>query len=243
MKKVSVVTICFNNLEGLRKTADSVLRQRRDLFEYLIIDGGSNDGSLEYIQSIRDHLDVFVSEPDRGVYDALNKGWILSKGEFIVFMNAGDTFASHDTIEMAINFLTEKVDIVYGDVYLGDQRGIYQHKKQPSRISSAWLIREVIAHQSQFISRDLLKRNNGYDLNFQIASDYAFLAKVFWKQNARFLHLPFFVCVFNTEGLSSSISKKSIIEDERRMIHNAFAPTWIRLLYYTYAQLNRWIGR
>lgn len=243
MKKLSVVTICYNDLEGLQKTVDSVLCQDRSLFEYVIIDGASGDGTQQFLVDSAHCFDVVVSESDKGIYDALNKGWQKSSGAFILFMNAGDVFASTDVIEKALPFLTDDVDIAYGDAHLSDHRGIYHTKKHPEHIGSLWMIKEVIAHQSQFIRRSLLASNGGYDLQFRIASDYAFLAKVFWKQNVRLKYLPFVVSVFDTEGLSSSPEQKSRVEQERKAIHRAYAPAWIRFMYYTYARFNRWIGR
>jgi glycosyltransferase involved in cell wall biosynthesis len=243
MKKLSVITICYNDLEGLQKTVQNVLLQQREIFEYIIIDGASKDGTQDYLKASADLFDVVVSEPDKGIYDALNKGWQKSSGEFVLFMNAGDVFASSDVIEKAIPFLTEEVDIAYGDAHLSDRSGIYHTKKHPEHIASIWMIKEVIAHQSQFIRKSLLFNNNGYDLQFRIAADYAFLAKVFWKQQVRFKYLPFVVSVFDTEGISSSPEQKSRVEQERKAIHNAYAPFWIRFVYYTYAKINRWIGR
>lgn len=243
MKRVSVVTICFNDLHGLRKTVKSVLSQRRDLFEYVIVDGNSKDGSVEYLESIRLDIDVLVTEPDKGIYDALNKGWQRSSGDFVIFMNSGDTFFCAYTIEKVIPYLTDEVDLAYGDACLMGGLDLGKVKRHPDKMSGFWLIRDVVAHQSQFISRSLLAKNGGYDLEFSIASDYNFLAKVFWTQNVVFSRIPFVVCNFNTEGLSSSPRSRATVENERHQIHMKYAPFWVRFIYYTYAKLNKWIGR
>lgn len=243
MKKLSIVTICYNNAEGLKKTFNSVFSQKRDLFEYVVVDGGSNDGSKELIDSFRSNIDRWVSEKDGGIYDALNKGWRMSEGEYVIFMNAGDRFADADVVEVALKKLQPGIGIAFGDAQLEDERGIYRTKTHPEKIKSSWLIKEVVAHQSQFIRRSLLEKNGGYDLQYKVASDYAFFAKLFWSNQMRIQNLGMVVSVFNTEGLSSSPLQKQRIEQERKAIHKRYAPVMLRWMYYAYRKFNRIIGR
>ena len=94
--KLSVITINFNNRDGLRKTIESVVKQTYKDFEYIIIDGGSTDGSVDVIKEYADKIDYWVSEPDKGIYNAMNKGIDVAKGEYCIFMNSGDVFFSND---------------------------------------------------------------------------------------------------------------------------------------------------
>ena len=98
----TVITINLNNAEGLKKTIESVLAQERSLYEYIVIDGASTDGSVELAKSYGDKIDCFISEPDKGIYNAMNKGIALAKGEYVIFMNSGDCFASADVLHRVI---------------------------------------------------------------------------------------------------------------------------------------------
>ena len=114
--KLSVITINFNNRDGLRKTIESVVNQTFKDFEYIIIDGGSTDGSVDVIKEYADRIDYWVSEPDKGIYNAMNKGIDVAKGEYCIFMNSGDCFYVNDVYENVFREL-DGVDIIIGDSY------------------------------------------------------------------------------------------------------------------------------
>ena len=117
MTKISIITINYNDKIGLSKTINSVLNQSWQKFEFIVIDGGSNDGGLEVIEQNKDKIDYWVSEPDKGVYNAMNKGIKVAKGEYLIFMNSGDTFYDDNVLEKIENQLTAEFDIYYGDYY------------------------------------------------------------------------------------------------------------------------------
>ncbi len=243
MAQLAIITICYNDRAGLERTFVSVFGQSFRDFEFIVVDGGSTDGSVDLIKAHADRITHWTSERDRGIYDAQNKGWYMANAPFVLFMNAGDTFAAPGVLERAVPMLTDAVDILYGDAQLADERGVYAIKLQPHKLTSAWLMKEVVAHQSQFIRRALLEKCEGYDLRFLIAADYAFFARMFWKERVRTRHAGFAICIFHTTGLSSDPARKQQSAAERKAIQRIFAPRAWYLLYHSYAALYRLLGR
>lgn len=243
MARLAIITICYNDRAGLERTFASVLGQTSRDIEYIVVDGGSTDGSVDLIEAHADRITHWTSERDRGIYDAQNKGWYMASAPFVLFMNAGDTFAAPDVLERALPMLTDAVDILYGDAQLADERGVYATKVHPRTITSAWLMKEVVAHQSQFIRRVLLEEAEGYDLRYPIAADYAFFARMFWKGRLRTRHAGFVISTFDTTGTSSDSARKQQSAAERKAIQRTFAPRAWYLLYHAWAAFNRMIGR
>ena len=115
--KISIVTINYNNPSGLKKTIESVVNQTWKNFEYIIIDGGSTNGDVDIIKSFDNQIDYWVSEPDKGIYNAMNKGIKKATGDFIIFINSGDNFTNSSVLEEVQSKLTSDFDIYYGDYY------------------------------------------------------------------------------------------------------------------------------
>lgn len=241
--KLSIITICYNDRQALEHTFSSVFAQTANDFDYIVVDGGSTDGSVELIERNKDRITKWVSEKDKGIYDAQNKGWRMAGTEFVQFLNAGDVFADHDVLKNVIPLLTKDVDVVYGDAALADHRGRYGLKKNPDPITSAWLMKEVIGHSAQFIRRSVLQQFNGYEPRFRIAADYGFFAKAFWAGGLRLKKLDRVISVFNTEGVSSDPGQKKRVAQERKLIQRQFAPPFWYWIYHTYAAISRAIGR
>ena len=116
--KISVVTVCYNSVNTIEETMLSVLNQTYPDIEYIIIDGGSTDGTVDIIRKYAARLGYWISEPDKGIYDAMNKGIAAATGDYINFMNSGDMFASNDVLSSFKNFVSDDPEIVYGDVKL-----------------------------------------------------------------------------------------------------------------------------
>ena len=200
--KLSVITINYNNLSGLRKTADSVLAQTWRGFEWILIDGGSNDGSKEYIESIaaipEANVSYWCSEPDNGVYNAMNKGIAKAKGNYLNFMNSGDVFFECKTLE---KWKDKEID---GDIIYGDWiRRYSDHDEFIKPITdglSALIYFVNICHQAMFIKKE--KMIDGYDEKYKIFSDWRK-----WQELAcagvSFQYIPLKICIFEAEsGLS-----------------------------------------
>ena len=117
--KLSIITITYQAEQYLERTIQSILVQgNRTDIEYIIIDGASKDGTLGIIEHYREHIDVFISEPDRGIYDAMNKGIQKATGDYLIFMNAGDTFADNNTVKHIIESMHHQPDVIVGDALL-----------------------------------------------------------------------------------------------------------------------------
>lgn len=197
--KLSIITVNYNNKEGLIKTIESVKNQTTSDYEWIIIDGGSTDGSKEIIESNSDRFAYWCCEKDNGVYDAMNKGIALAHGEFVNFMNSGDVFASNDVVE---KFLTHdsQSDIYYGDVIYVETSG-EKTIHYPDVISYDRFPKSTINHQSAFIRTSFAKAFP-YELKYRLAAD-----RNFWTQallhGAKFEHLDFVVARYDCQGMSS----------------------------------------
>jgi glycosyltransferase involved in cell wall biosynthesis len=243
MKPLAIVTICFNDRSGLERTLDSVAAQTTDQVEHIVVDGGSTDGSVEVIKAHGSRLTRWVSEPDRGIYDAQNKGWRMASAPWVLFLNAGDTLHGNDVLECVLPELQEDVDIVYGDLQVNDEQGGWRVKAYPARITSAWLMKESLPHPAQFTRRTVLERLNGFDDNYRIVADYDLFARAFWKLGIRMRKLPLVVSDFTLGGLSSDVATTDQLLRERTEVQRRQAPRGWFLLYRAWATFNRLIGR
>ncbi|MFN3875523.1 MAG: glycosyltransferase family 2 protein [Flavobacteriales bacterium] len=243
MNRIAIVTICRNAREDLERTFASIDAQTDRRFAHVVIDGASADGSAELIRARGERLACWVSEPDRGIYDAMNKGWRMAESDFVLFLNAGDALAAPDALARALPQLDEGIDIAYGDLILREPDGGLRHKRYPDRITSAWLMRESPPHPAQFIRRALLERWGGYDERWRIAADYAFFARAFWQGGLCLRKLPFAVSIFDTRGLSSRPGQMAHVAAERKAIQRLYAPFPWYAAYHAWAAFNRLIGR
>lgn len=206
-KRITVVTVCRNAETELEETILSVITQTYHNIEYIIIDGASTDSSIEIINKYRDRISVFVSEPDNGIFDAMNKGINLASGEWINFMNAGDRFVSESIIEkMANHNFAENVGVVYGET-LNDKGTFYMI---PFHKNRSKLKPMGICHQSIFVRADLAKRYM-FDTSFKIAADYRQIMTIY-NEGYKLFDLKLEVSYFAPGGLSSKKRIKQLKE-------------------------------
>ena len=186
----SVVTVCYNAVENIEKTICSVITQTSKSFEYIIIDGGSTDGTNDIINRYKGYLNYYISESDRGIYDAMNKGIGASKGEYVIFINAGDVFShSHILDEVNNQILSESLtcDLIYGDVIY---KYAFGEKSVPSQDLRKIKYDMVFSHQSTFAKTEILKKRN-FDLKYRLAADYDFLLWAYVNSfSFRHINLP-----------------------------------------------------
>lgn len=199
---LSIITINYNNRDGLKKTIDSVLAQTWTDYEWIVVDGGSTDGSRELIEQYQEHFAYWCSEPDKGVYNAMNKGIALAKGEYLNFMNSGDTFYEAETLQKV--FAERRVaDVLYGDwMQVYEDHTCLQHFPSPVEMYGLWC--KNICHQAMFIKCCLLS-TKGYDESLKIYAD--------WKRwielalnDASFEYVNHTVCWYDMDGISSATS-------------------------------------
>lgn len=199
----SIITITRDNIEGLKKTQDSLHWQVCRDFEWIVIDGASKDGTKKFLQTVTAH---WISEKDHGIYDAMNKGIGYATGNYLLFLNAGDTLASPDTLERVKEAMASAPDFIYGDSIEADN-----HK--PARHHSGILSGMFTHHQSMFYNRHLLGPLR-YDTSYKIAADYKFTL-AFLKKSGVILYCPFPVCIFEQGGVSQTHVRHGRIEQFR----------------------------
>ena len=210
--KLSIITVNFNNLEGLKATMESVLSQTFKDYEWIVIDGGSTDGGKELLESNNDTISYWVSEPDRGIYHAMNKGIAVAKGEYCQFLNSGDTLISPDILEKVFSY--ELSDVNYGDAWFVKEGKVVEKRTYPDPISLSYLFRLPLSHQASFIRTSLVKQHL-YHEQYSISADRAFFLELYVK-GYHFLHLPLPIVYFDMSGIGSN---PETYPERRRQLH------------------------
>lgn len=233
---VSIITVSFNDLNGLKKTVDSVWSQQGVAFEHIIIDGGSADGSALYIQSISDRLTFGVSEKDKGVFDAMNKGLRQASGTYVLFMNSGDRFYKEDSLSIISKGIADSVDFVYGNVFFEYQDGSQKLFEFPSIPRLSVYFQCFLPHQATLTKTSLLKNGGGYDLSYKFISDTVFIWDQLINHSASFKHVDHAVAVCEHGGMSTDLEKNgALIEAERKRFETERFP----LLYQDYVDFKK----
>ncbi|WP_142684861.1 glycosyltransferase family 2 protein [Chitinophaga polysaccharea] len=196
--KISIITVVYNNEKLIEQTINSVLEQTYQNIEFLVIDGNSKDNTVPIIKRYLDRIDVFISEPDKGIYDAMNKGISKSSGEFIIFMNSGDLFTAPDVLQRIIKEAASDSDIIYGDK-LADYNDQFKKliRAKPLRAIKRGMI---FSHQS-LLARSRFLKQYPFDLQYKIAADFDFVFTCF-KIQANFQYIPIPIAIISTGGLS-----------------------------------------
>ncbi len=197
---ISVITVVYNRKNDLNITIQSVRHQSFRDFEFVIVDGGSTDGSLDVINENATCINQWVSEPDKGIYDAMNKGVLKANGSWIIFMNAGDVFYDDKVLEVFSKKLTEYADatIVYGDAEIVEGEESHIQRQYDRHLD----LTKSIIHQSMFIRRDFLKAHP-YDLRYKIMADYDNLLSISAISPQKCKHVDKIVCRYDKTGISS----------------------------------------
>ncbi len=200
-KKITIITINYNNLEGLKRTVESVVNQTWQEFEYIIIDGGSTDGSAEYIESQSDHFDYWVSEKDSGIYNAMNKGIKVATGEYLLFLNSGDELYSKTVLNENHNEIHTH-DLVCFDICQVFEKSTNIHKFK-DEISYNTFLNGTIGHPTTFIKKELFQKYGLYDENLKIVSDWKFFFMIVAKFNVSYRKVNTTLSKFYMDGISS----------------------------------------
>ncbi len=198
--KISIVTICFNAQKDIDRTINSVLNQSYQNIEYIVIDGGSTDGSLDIIKKYSNQISYWVSEPDKGIYDAMNKGVAAANGLYVGFINAGDFYYSSSAIRDIFDAKYESLpDVIYGYQVHSYAYGDFVRKKMDISNLNKFM---PFGHPASFVKTDLLK-SKGFDTSFKIAADYNLFYNLY-KEGHSFEHRNVIVSVFDSTGISNS---------------------------------------
>lgn len=237
--KLSIITVNLNNRDGLQKTIDSVVSQTFRDFEWIVIDGGSTDGSKELIEQYSDHFSYWVSEPDKGIYNAMNKGVRHANGDYVLFLNSGDCILEPKTLEN-IFLQCFEADVVYGDYAVVSGNAAPQIKRYEGQFSFATVLEYGICHQSTFICRSLLLEDP-YDESLIITSDWKFLIRKV-MEGRTFQHVGVIVAAFDDAGVSTN--NRDLLINELKGVISEEVPECIREDYWRFMafekECNQW---
>ena len=200
--KVSIITVCYNAFDYIEKTIESILIQTYGNIEYLIIDGGSNDGTLDIILKYNNKISKIISEKDSGIYDAMNKGLELATGDVVYFLNADDVLYDKDVIKDVVQKFKQNPNLLllYGNVgYLFEANSVKDLRKF-NKISSKTILHENLCHQAVFAKRVLFDEIGMFDLQYKIVADYDWLLKVFLQKKHSLLYFDRIIAKFNYGG-------------------------------------------
>lgn len=206
---ISVITICYNAATTIEKTMLSVLSQKYENLEYIVIDGGSTDGTVDIIQRYAEKLNFWISETDNGIYDAMNKGIAKANGKFLNFMNAGDLFFNEYVLSKCLPYFLQEIDVISGIGYLSGQKWI---PAKSTELSVAFFLKKSLNHQATFINRKLFQ-NNLYRTDLKIVGDSVFFFQALILGNASYVDIPIEVALCEKPGLSGH-EKKTFAELE-----------------------------
>lgn len=226
MPKISIITVNYNDKIGLNKTIQSVVNQNFEDFEFIIIDGGSTDGSLDTIEQNKSKINYWVSEKDNGVFNAMNKGIKAANGEFVIFMNGGDCFASDTILSEVSSELNSDFDIYYGDnnkISPNSKR----LKKYPEKLTFSFFYSSSINHQSTFIRRSLFETYFYYNENYKIASDWEFFVYTICYANVPTKYLNKTIADYDFTGISSNPKFADVFVKEKLDSLHKYFPTFV----------------
>jgi glycosyltransferase involved in cell wall biosynthesis len=205
--KVSIITISFNKVLEIEQTIKSVINQKYTDIEYILVDGGSTDGTLAVIERFRQYMTTLINEPDNGIYDAINKGIKFSLGEIIGLVHAGDQLFNDNVITDIVQcFNNTNADIIYGNTLLVDPANtnkimrVYEGGEfKPGRFLTGWMP----SHSSVYIKRDIFQKYGNYRLDLNIAADYELLLRFMYKYSVKSSYFPGIVTRFRVGGISN----------------------------------------
>lgn len=199
--KITIITVVYNGVKELEKTIKSVINQSYKNIEYIIIDGGSNDGTVDLIKNYNSNITYWISEKDLGIYDAMNKGIKQANGDWIYFLNCGDCLIKNETINIIFqNYKQDEADIIYGDIVYVYSFGHYKAIPLPL---SQFKNQFPIYHPACFIKACVLKKNL-FNLKYRIAADFELLRRLYYSKFI-FKYTPEIISIFDSEsGISST---------------------------------------
>ncbi len=219
MSNLSIITINYNNLDGLKRTLESVVSQTWREFEYIVIDGGSTDGSADYIACQSTNIDYWVSEPDKGIYNAMNKGIAKATGEYLLFLNSGDHFFSNSVLQEN-NDKIANYDLIYFNIVYVRENDSFT-VSYPKQLSFSFFFLGTLCHQSTFIKKTLFDELGSYDENLKLVSDWKFFIVALFKFNCTYFKVNAILSNYYMDGISSDLGNKELLYNEREQVLNA----------------------
>lgn len=232
MIKISIITVCFNEINTIKRTVESVFFQTYKNIEYIVLDGASNDGTEKYLSSISSQLNFYKSEKDKGIYDAMNKAISHCSGEIVYFLNANDYLYDSTVIEKVADICTNNpsIDIIYGNVAYAPKPGEIYHRE--NRFFEFFNLNEFYQNnrpqQCFFVNKKLFESVGRFDERYKICADTEWIVRAILLQKT-FLYTPLNICVFDENGLSGTQTNNRL--KEKRLIIFRLSPPNVLLRY------------
>ncbi len=230
--KLSIITVNYNNRDGLQRTIDSVIAQTWRNFEWVVIDGGSTDGSKELIEKYQNHFIYWCSEPDKGVYNAMNKGIAKAKGEYLIFMNSGDCFAGKDVLKKVFSY-PHTADIITGGVKRKDNGQLIRRYEENILLQ---IYTNTINHQGSFIRKTLFQ-GLLYDESLKIVSDWKFWVETIVFGNAKVQVLDDVIAIQDVDGISAT--NVTLLKRERNSVMDDLFSSNLQSFFNEFRDLKR----
>lgn len=233
--KISVITVNYNDVEGLRRTMESVAKQTYHNFEHIVIDGGSNDGSVdiikEYVNQCIMYDVLWVSEKDKGIYNAMNKGIRMAKGEYIQFLNSGDWYAAPDVLERVAVELEKNInpEMLFGTCIDIDDEGKRYPQGKNIQYSLLQLYESSFPHETSFFKRELFDADKYgmFDESLRIVSDWKWFLKAIGLGQLKPIFVDIDVALFDVHGISST-HKDLDWKERRKVLEEELSPAILR---------------
>ncbi|AFK02517.1 glycosyl transferase family 2 [Emticicia oligotrophica DSM 17448] len=245
--KISIITVAFNSAATIKDTIDSVLAQDYPSIEYIIVDGGSKDGTVEILKSYGDKI-KWVSEKDNGIYDAMNKGVKMATGYAIGVMGSDDFYPNNQVIsKVAKAFKESKADSVYGDLYyvdFADTNKIVRNWISGSYNRKRFLNGWMPPHTAFFLTKAAYDKYGFYNISYRSAGDYELMLRMLYKHKLSSFYIPEVLMKMRTGGTSNASLKNRIRankEDRRAWAENGLVPRWYTLYAKPISKLFQWI--
>ncbi len=226
---ISVITVVFNGDLYLEQCIESVVAQTYELLEYLVIDGGSTDGSVDIIKKYEANIDFWISEPDKGISDAMNKGVANATGNYVVFIHADDYLHTNFTIARIVSYLSSTTDILLADILFGES-----HRRCKSRGFNCWFnLKTGVLHQGVICNRLLFDKYGGFDIGLTIAMDYDFFLRLY-RYGVKAEYCDEILSVMSDTGISSRLDWLSLSArfNEERIVHQKNCNSPIPKMFY-----------
>ena len=238
--KITIITVVFNGAKYIRSAIQSVLSQDYDNIEYIVIDGGSTDGTVNIVKEYQDKISVFISEPDEGIYDAMNKGIALATGNVIGILNSDDFYIDEFVIEKVVKEFDEKgVDSVYADLVFVNPNNLEKTIRyydsshfNPSRFAYGW----TPAHPTFFVKKEIYDKYGVFRTDFKIAADFDILARFLYTQKISYSYMQEVLVKMRVGGVSTSFSSIWInsIEALKACKNNGIKTNIFKILFKYY---------
>jgi len=224
MKKLTIITVCLNIASTIERTCQSIVNQTFQDFEWIVVDGASTDGTLQILEKYRNRIDILISEPDKGIYNAMNKGIKLASGEYVNFMNGGDEFYDNDVLAKVFNGKEYDADVIYGATYYKDHNKLSISQNIPDKKS---FYKCSINHQSAIIKTKYQKKYP-FDEKYKVCADYDFFIKLVFS-NKKFVTTDIIISTFYSGGYGQINHELGL--EENKMIREKYYNFFDKLKY------------